>query len=178
MDDIKNRQKLIQLTEFSWFLADASIYLRTKYRSCENLLIRNFLKILDEFQSGQYAQIKDYNQLLKDYPFWKERHYYRERIKKFIEYELNITDFISDILYLNLSLSQEGFDLMKDFKSQANIELDPRSFGFSSILSSLTRVLEGIDLENPNESFFTEKEFRKIIEQSSIKLEKYFIDES
>jgi hypothetical protein len=65
--------------------------------------------------------------------------------------------------------------LIEDYRRQASIEFDPKSFGFSTIISDLTPVLEGYD-EDPEESFFTEQEFREIIENTATKLEKYSIE--
>lgn len=98
-------------------------------------------------------------------------------MRKFVAYELSTIDFVAEVLYPSLSNTNEARDLKEDFRRQANIELDPKSFGFSKIISGLIPFLEGFD-EDPEESFLTEKEFREIIQNSLIKLEKYFINES
>ena len=100
---------------------------------------------------------------------------YCQRIQKFVSNELSIPDFIGEVLYLSLSNKRDASDLIEDFQCQASIELDPKSFGFSKIISDLTPVLEGFD-EDQEESFFTEKEFREIMENAAIKLEKYSIE--
>lgn len=140
-------------------------------------LIKFSLKVLDWFRSWQYNQVRDYKQLLTDYPFWESRQYYRERMRNFVAYKLSIADFITEVLYPSLSNINETRELKENFRRQKNIELDPRSFGFSKIISGLTPILEGFD-QNPEESFFTEEEFREIIKNSLIKVEKYFINES
>lgn len=65
--------------------------------------------------------------------------------------------------------------MIEDFQRQSSIYLDPKSFGFSKIISYLIPILEDFD-EDPEESIFTEEEFREIIKNMSIKLEKYFIE--
>lgn len=77
--------------------------------------------------------------------------------------------------YIQVYLIKKAFDLIEDFQRQASIDLDPKSFGFSKILSDLTTLLGGFD-ENLEESFFTEEEFCEIIENAAIKLEKYPIE--
>ena len=119
--------------------------------------------------------MREYQQLLVDYPYWKSREYYYQRIKKFISNELSIENFIPEVLYPSLSNKKEAFDLIEDFQRQASIHLDPKSFGFSKIISDLIPILEGFN-EDPEESFFTEKEFREIIENAAIKLKKYSIE--
>ena len=63
-------------------------------------------------------------------------------MQKFVSNELSIPDFIGEVLYPNLSNKRDASDLIEDFQRQAIIELDPKSFGFSKIISDLTLVLE------------------------------------
>jgi Fe-S-cluster formation regulator IscX/YfhJ len=173
----KSREKLIESLEFSYFLFEAHNHLKKEYPRSQNTLIKSSLKVLDWCRSCQYNQVKDYKQLLTDYPFWESRQYYRERMRKFVAYELSTIDFVAEVLYPSLSNTNEARELKEDFRRQANIELDPKSFGFSKIISGLIPFLEGFD-EDPEESFLTEEEFREIIQNSLMKLEKYFINES
>ena len=174
---LKSREKLIESLEFSYFLFEAHSHLKRKYPRSKNTLIKSSLKVLDWCRSYQYNQVKDYQQLLTDYPFWESRQYYRERMRKFVAYELSTMDFVTEVLYPSLSNTNEAWELKEDFKRQANIELDPKSFGFSKIISGLIPILEGFD-EDPEESFLTEEEFREVIQNSLMKVEKYFINES
>ena len=171
----KSRQQLIESLEFSFFLYDTSISLTIKYRNTNNRSIKFFLKVVSWWRNWKMEEVSEYNQLLSDYPYWESRQYYCQRIQKFVSNELSIADFISEVLYPSLSNKEEAFDLIEDFQRQASIELDPKSFGFSKIISDLTPILEGFD-EDQEESFFTEKEFREIIENAAIKLEKYSIE--
>jgi Fe-S-cluster formation regulator IscX/YfhJ len=173
----KSRKKLIESLEFSYFLFEAHSYLKRKYPKSKNTLIKFSLKVLDWCRSCQYNQVEDYKQLLTDYPFWESRQYYRERMRKFVAYELSTIDFVAEFLYPSLSNMNEARDLKEDFRRQANIELDPKSFGFSKIISGLIPFLEGFDAD-PEESFLTEEEFREVIQNSLMKVEKYFINES
>ncbi len=172
----KSRQELVESLEFSYFLFEVHQSLEIEYRETKNPFINGFLKVLNYCRSCQYNETKDYRQLLTDYPFWEHREYYRERMRNFVEYKLSITDFIEETLYPSLSNIDEGLELKKDYKRQINIELDPRSFGFSNIISGIVPFLEGFDLD-PEETFFTEDELREIIKNSLIKVEKYFINE-
>ena len=153
----KSRQQLIESLEFSSFLYEITISLEIKYRKTKNRSIKFFFKVVNWWRD------------------WQSRQYYCQRIQKFVSNELSIADFISEVLYPSLSNKDEGFDLIEDFQRQARIELDPNSFGFFKIISNLIPVLEGFD-EDSEESFFTEKEFREIIENAAIKLEKYSIE--
>jgi hypothetical protein len=83
---------------------------------------------------------------------------------------------VPEVLYPSLSNTNEAWDLKRDFIHQANIELDPKSFGFSKIILGLIPILEGFE-EDHEESFLTEKEFREVIQNSLVKVEKYFTNE-
>jgi hypothetical protein len=171
----KSRQQLIESLEFSFFLYDISISLAIEYRNTNNRSIKFFLKVISWWRDWKFDEVSEYNQLLSDYPYWESRQYYCQRIQKFVSNELSIPDFIAEVLYPSLSNKREVSDLLEDFRRQASIELDPKSFGFSKIISDLIPVLEGFD-EDQEESVFTEKEFREIIENVAIKLEKYSIE--
>ena len=171
----KSRQQLIESLEFSSFLYDITISLEIQYRKTNNRSIKFFFKVVNWWRDWEFDQVREYQELLFDYPYWESRQYYCQRIQKFVSNELSIADFISEVLYPSLSNRNEAFDLIEDFQRQASIELDPKSFGFSKIISDLTPVLESFD-EDQEESFFTEKEFREIIENAAIKLEKYSIE--
>jgi hypothetical protein len=171
----KSRQQLIESLGFSSFLYDIYISLEIKYSKRKNPSINFFLKVVNWWREWEFEQVKEYKQLLSDYPFWESRQYYCQRIEKFFSDELSILDFIAEVLYPSLSNKREAFDLIEDFQRQASIDLDPKSFGFSKIISGLIPVLESFD-EDPEESFFTKEEFREIIKNVSIKLEKYSIE--
>ena len=170
----KSRNQLIESLEFAYFLYDITVSFGIPYSKTKNSSIKFFFKVVSWLRSWEFAQVEEYTQLLSDYPYWKSRQYYYQRIQKFVCNELSILDFIAEVLYPSLSDKEEASDLKKDFRRQATIYLDPKSFGFSTIISDLIPVLEGFD-EDPEESFFTEEEFREIIKNVSIKLEKYSI---
>ena len=71
----------------------------------------------------------------------------------------------------------EAEELKEDFIRQTIIELEPKNFTFSTIILGLTPILEEFD-QDPEKSFFTKEEFREVIKNSLIKVEKYFINES
>jgi hypothetical protein len=64
--------------------------LKRKYPKSKNTLIKFSLKVLDWCRSCQYNQVENYKQLLTDYPFWESRQYYRERMRKFVDWNINL----------------------------------------------------------------------------------------
>ena len=171
----RSRQQLIESLEFASFLYEITISLKIDYRKTNNQSIKFFLKVLSWWRDWEFKQVSEYQQLLVDYSYWKSRQYYSHKIQKFVVGELSISDFIPEMLYPSLSDKKEASDLLKDFQRQSSIYLDPKSFGFSKIISDLTPVLEGFN-QDPEESFFTEKEFRDIMEAAAFKLKKYSIE--
>ena len=171
----KSRRQLIDSLEFASFLYEITICLGLDYRRTNNQSIKRFLKVLSWWRDWEFKQVREFEQLLLDYPYWESRQYYSQKIQKFVCGQFSISDFIPEILYPSLSDKREGSDLLKDFQRQFSIDLDPKSLGFSKIISDLIPVLEGFD-QDPEESFYTEKEFREIIENAAIKLEKYSIE--
>lgn len=128
--------------------------------------------------SKQNKETKDneqLQQLLRDFPFWRSRVYYIERLRKFLAYELTAVQLVNEVLYPILSDKREGTELAEDFKFHTKIELDPKSFGFSNILFALSRILEGFD-EDPEATAFTEKELHEIVKNVLTDLEKYPIE--
>ena len=170
----KNRQQLIESMEFSSFLYEITISFGINYRKTTNPLIKFFFTVVTYWRDWEFNQVREYSQLLTDYPYWQSRQYNYQRIQAFISNDISIDDFIPEILYLGLSNKKEASALKEDFQRQANIDLDPKSFGFSKIISELIPILEGFD-QDPDESFFTETEFREIVENLAVKLKKYSI---
>jgi hypothetical protein len=168
----KSRKRLIESLEFSDFLFEALFHLKTKYPISKNKLIRSTLKLFDWWLAQQYNQVKDYQQLLNDYLFWESHHYYFEHMQKFVAYELSNIVFVTQVLYPSLSITKNPWHLQEGFRRQVNIEFDLKSFGFSKIILNLIFILEEFD-KNSEKSFFTEEEFREIIQTSLIKIEKY-----
>lgn len=126
----KRRKKLIEALQFSYFLFEAHSHLKREYPRSKNPLINSSLKVLDWCRSCQYDQVKDYKQLLKDYPFWESRQYYRERMRKLVADELSTMDFAGEVLHPSLSDTNEALELQEDFRRQATIELDPKILDF------------------------------------------------
>lgn len=171
----KTRQELIESLKFADSLYEIYLSFRMKYSKTNNLSIKFFLTVVIWLADWEFEQVREYKTLLFDYPYWKSRQYYCERIQKFLSNELSILDFIDEVLYPSLSNKREASDLIDDLQRQAKLPLDRKSLGFSKIFIDLIPVLEGFD-EDPEESIFTEKEFREIIEKTAIKLEKYSIE--
>jgi len=153
-------------------------YLRSNYGTSKNILIVNFLKLLEWCCSLQLSQVEDYAQSLTDYIFWQSREFYLQSLRKFVAGELPGFEFVDQVLYSILSDKKEAQSLEKDFHRQVTIELDSKSFKFSKILLNLQLTLEAFDdeLEENSPGYFTEEEIRKWVELALRDMEEYFND--
>lgn len=174
----KSRKESIESLEFFYCLAEVVSYLRINYGKSKNILIVNFLKLLECYSSWQLSQVDDYAQSLTDYIFWQSWEFYLESLRKFIAGELSDSEFIDRVLYPILSNKKEAQDLEEDFRQQVTIELDPKSFQFSKILLNLQLLLEAFDdePEEDDSDYFTEEELREGIKLALRDMEKYFTD--
>lgn len=168
----KTRRQEIQTLQLANFFCDAYNHLNSRYFNVNNRTIQLLLKILKNCWYWQLNEVENYRQLICDYSFWEFRNYYFKELKKFVRSESNAQDLIDTILYMSIELNQRRIELIKDYSRQENLDLDLKSFKFSKILIDLIPILEGYDAD-PEESFFTEEEFRTIIESSFEKIKKY-----
>ena len=100
-------------------------------------------------------------------------------MQKFVSHELSGSEFVSTIFFRILKDKKESNLLKKDFERQATLELNPKIFQFSKIISSLYLVLEAFDeeLEVEDSACLTEDQLRQIVKDVLPKVQKYFIDE-
>ena len=89
---------------------------------------------------------------------------------------INYYDFVIQLLYPILSDKREAKDLEASFYQQSEIEIDPKSSGFSKPLWDLQLLLEGFNETNPDDSFVTEKELKDAAELVLVEVNKYFND--
>lgn len=135
------------MLKFFYCISDVQSYLVTDYGKSKNILIVNFLNLLELSSSWYFSQVKNYCQSLIDYVFWQSRDFYFESLRKFVAGELNASEFVNRVLYPILSNKREADDLKREFSRQVNLDLDSKSFEFSKILLALILPLEGFDEE-------------------------------
>jgi hypothetical protein len=96
-------------------------------------------------------------------------------MKKFVSHECSAADFACTIYFLIRNDIKESECLIKDFEKQATLELNPKIFQFSKIISDFELVLEGF-IPEPTTNI-TEDELRQIVNNVLPKIKKYFTDE-
>ena len=174
----KSKEESSELLEFFYCLAEVVNSLKIKYRKSNNILIVNFIKLLEWCRSWLSTQVEDYAQSLTDYIFWQSRQFYLENMRKFVAGELSGSEFVDRVLYSILSDKKEAQSLEENFHDQLTLELDSKSFQFSKIILNLQLPIEAFDdePEEDNGKYFTEEELREGVKFALIDMEKYFKD--
>lgn len=96
-------------------------------------------------------------------------------MKKFVSHKCNASDFACTVYFLIRNDLKDSQCLVEDFQKQATLELNPKTFQFSKIISDFEFVLEGFALHRTTD--LTEDELRQIVKDTLPKVEKYFTDE-
>ena len=174
----EDRKKSIESLEFFFFLGDLYLSLLEK-NDTENSFIQEFLGVIASNYSWQYYKIKNYATSLKDYVFWESSEFYLKSMQKFVSHELTGAEFVNEFFFKILNDRKEYSILQKDFKRQAKLELNPKSYQFSEIIDNFYLALEAFDSEpEPGDSgFLTEDQLRQIVKDVLPRVEKYFIEE-
>jgi hypothetical protein len=172
----KSKRESIKWLEFFYCFVEVENYLKFKYGKSNNILIINFIKLLEWCSSFLASQINDYAESLTDYVFWESRQFYLESMREFVAGKSDCSEFIDQVLQPMLSDRREGQDLGKDFQSQLTLEVDSKSFQFSKLISNLILPLEAFDPEpeEGEENYFTEEILREGVKRTLIEMEKYF----
>ena len=97
-------------------------------------------------------------------------------MQKFVSHELTGAEFVSKFFFKILNDRKESSILKKDFKRQAKLELNPKSYQFSEIIDNFYLALEAFD-EEPEPEDLTEDQLRQIVKDVLPRVEKYFIEE-
>ena len=176
-----NRKQSIESLQFFFFLGDIYFSLLEKDNS-ENSLIQEFIDAVGKNYYWQSYKIQNYLTSLSDHVFWESSEIYLKSMQKFVSHELSGSEFVSTIFFRILNDRKESNLLKKDFEKQARLELNPKIFQFSEIISNLDLALEAFNEEDSDcltedEVCLTEDQLRKIVKEVLPKVEKYFTDE-
>lgn len=182
----KTRAESIESLQFYYFIKKVFRPLLSQYRNSSNSLILDFLKELEALYAWEYRKIEGYLQALQDSVFWESREFYRHTMVKFVNGEFTVLEFSQEFFNRLLIDQDKANDLVKDFKKQADIELNPKSFQFSNIILSFEIMLEVYpnemeDFETKdqvpeNDLSFKEDLIREEVKIALEEVNKYFTD--
>lgn len=135
-----HRSQSIESLQFFSFLTEIYFSLLEKNDS-ENNQIQEFIYVIGKNYYWQYFQNKNYITSLKDYVFWQSSGIYLENMKKFVSHESSASNFACTVYFLIRNDRKESECLIKDFEKQLTLELNPKIFQFSKIISDFELVL-------------------------------------
>ncbi len=140
-----NRSQSIESLQFFFFLKEVYFSMLKKNDS-KNNQIQEFIDIIGKNYYWQSYKIQNYITSLRDYVFWEASEIYLENMKKFVSHESSVSDFACTVYFLIFLIrndTKESECLIKDFEKQATLELNPKIFQFSKIISDFELLLEG-----------------------------------
>ena len=182
----ENRKQCIRLLEFFKFMSNLYFPLVNEYGESDNSLILEFLKVVEGFYKRDSKTVIAYNQALQDFIFWQSKEFYRETMQKFVVGELNALEFAEEFSDRLLAEQVKSKRLSTDFKQQADIELNSKSFQFSKIILDFELILEGYQDEmqqleeddefSENDLSFTEDSIKEGVRRALAEIDKYFVD--
>lgn len=178
-----SRSQSIESLEFFSFISKIYFSL-VKENDSENPQIEAFIDVIGKDYYWQSFKNRNYIRSLKDYVFWQSGKIYLENMKKFVAQECSTTDFAATVYFLIRSDRKNSECLIKDFEKQARLELNPKTFQFSKIISDFEFILEDFALrealnltDDDGLPDLTDDELRQIVKKVLPEVEKYFTDE-
>ena len=169
-----NRSQSIESLQFFSFLTEIYFSLLEKNDS-ENNHINEFIDVLGKNYYWQSFKNRNYMTSLKDYVFWQSKDIYLEKMKKFVSHKCSASDFACTVYFLIRDNQKDFEGLVEDFEKQATLELNPKTFQFSKIISDFEFILDGFAFDQPTD--LTDDELRQIVKDNLPKVQKYFTDE-
>ena len=124
-------------------------------------------------------------QALTDQVFWESSKFYRETMQKFVSGELNALEFAQEFSDKLLADREKAKNLLEDFRKQADIELNPNIFDFSTLILDFDLLLEVYQDEveeletgelSENDLSFTQDSIVEGVKRELEKLNQYFTD--
>ena len=169
-----NRSQSIKSLEFFFFLEETYFSL-LKNNNSKNIQIQEFIDLIGNNYYWHDYKVQNYITSLRDYVFWESSEIYLDNMKKFVSHQCSGSDFACTVYFLIRKNKKESECLIKDFEKQSALELNPKTFQFSKIISDFEFVLEGF-IPEPTINL-TEDELRQIVKNVLPKVQKYFTDE-
>ena len=104
-------------------------------------------KLLWNYDKLENEELVRYQMMLADDIFWQSRKQYLQTIEAFLSQKITVEEFIQEFDHLR-GLNRQALERKeKNLETKNNLQLDPKSFGFTSIISSLARTINLFDPE-------------------------------
>ena len=118
--------------------------------------LKNLGKSFYQESKDEYLEFSKYEGAIQSYLYWKSRTLFVLLMEKFVNKIINGEEFSNSFLELRQRLIYECDGFLKELGSEKlkNFQLDPRSYGFGSLISFLRAECDNFSEDYQNEEFY------------------------
>ena len=118
--------------------------------------LKNLGKSLYEESKDEYLELSKYEGAIQSYLYWKSRTLFVLLMEKFVNRIISGEEFSDSFLELRQRLIYECDGFLKELGSEKlkDFQLDPRSYGFGSLISFLRAECDNFSEDYQNEEFY------------------------
>jgi hypothetical protein len=118
--------------------------------------LKNLGKSFYQESKDEYLELSKYEGAIQSYLYWKSRTLFVLLMEKFVNRIISGEEFNDSFLELRQRLIYECDDFLKELGSEKlkDFQLDPRSYGFGSLISFLRAECDNFSEDYQNEEFY------------------------
>ena len=118
--------------------------------------LKNLGKSFYQESKDEYLELSKYETVIESYLYWKSRTLFLLLMEKFVNKIINGEEFSNSFLELRQRLIYECDGFLKELGSEKlkDFQLDPRSYGFGSLISFLRAECDNFSEDYQNEEFY------------------------
>ena len=118
--------------------------------------LKNLGKSFYQESKDEYLELSEYEAVIASYLYWKSRTLFVLLMEKFVNKIISGEEFSNSFLELRQRLIYECDGFLKELGSEKlkDFQLDPRSYGFGSLISFLRAECDNFSEDYRNEEFY------------------------
>jgi len=118
--------------------------------------LKNLGKSFYQESKDEYLELSEYEGAIQSYLYWKSRTLFVLLMEKFVNKIISGEEFNNSFLELRQRLIYECDGFLKELGSEKlkDFQLDPRSYGFGSLISFLRAECDNFSEDYQNEEFY------------------------
>ena len=118
--------------------------------------LKNLGKSFYQESKDEYLELSKYEGAIQSYIYWKSRTLFLLLMEKFVNRIISGEEFSDSFLELRQRLIYECDGFLKELGSEKlkDFQLDPRSYGFGSLISFLRAECDNFSEDYQNEEFY------------------------
>ena len=118
--------------------------------------LKNLGKSFYQESKDEYLELSKYEGAIQSYLYWKSRTLFVLLMEKFVNKIISGEEFSNSFFELRQTLIYECDGFLKELGSEKlkDFQLDPRSYGFGSLISFLRAECDNFSEDYQNEEFY------------------------